>query len=110
MNNRNLIQVTPRRFTVWDTALLYKVNRVVDRKYTTPSHSFMVHFEDPYDKVNAIALIKGNDTYTLPTWLATRTIELLLEGESNGVGVEDALLYAAWLADMDGEVLVIIKE
>jgi len=110
MNNANPIQVTKRQFTVWDTALLYKATRVVDRKYTTPSHSFMVHFEDPYDKVNAIALLKGNTTYTLPSWLARRTIELLLEGESNGLEVEDALLYAAGLADMDGEVLVLIKE
>lgn len=110
MNNRNSIQVVKRQPTIWDTALLYKATRVVDRKYTTPSHSFMVHFEDPYDKVSTVALLKGNDTHVLPAWLATRTIELLLEGESNGVDVEDALLYAAGMANMDGEILVLIKE
>lgn len=110
MNNKNPIQVTKRQFTVWDTVLLYKVNRVVDRKYITPSHSFMIYFEGPYDKVNTVALVKGNTTHTLPTWLASRIIELLLEGDSNGLGVEDALVYAAGVADMDGEVLVLIKE
>ena len=108
MNNIKPVYITKPNFKVWSKELIYKGTRPVDRKYTTPTHSFMVYFDAPYDKGNTVTLVQVNKHYPLPFWLAARTIELLMMGEDNGLTTEDALLYAADLAKMDGEVLVLV--
>lgn len=82
---------------------------VAERTMKLPTHSFRIFIDGKFGKLTRVTLLNGGKVEELPNWLAKRIIELLDSGYDN-ITVEDALLYAAGLLNMVGEITVVVGE
>lgn len=96
------------KFKTWNLETLYEGTRTADRKVNTPTHSFRIYVEGEFGKLNKVELAKGREQHRVAGWLAKRIIELLATGGNENIDVDDALLYAASLFNMDGEIAVMV--